>query len=100
MGKTVDLKKKANFSGVSFSLLLLIFVSLFAAMLTTAYTGLLETNVNSFGFPFAWKAIVSQRPVFQALSFVFDAAFWSALYLSVLLGIKNLIKRRLNGQYW
>ena len=94
MDKTIDLKE-LNFNHVPFSLIILIFVSLFAAALTTAYTGLLEIDSNHFGFPFAWKIIVSQEPFFQASDFVIDVVFWSALYSPVLAGLIILLKRRL-----
>ena len=71
----------------------LIFVSLFAAVLTTAYTGLLEIGSNHFGFPFAWKTIVSQESVFQVLGFIIDVVFWSVLFFGVLEGLIILLRR-------
>ena len=77
----------------SFFHLISIFILLFAAALTTAYTGLLEIGSNRFGFPFAWKTIGSQESVFQVFSFIIDVAFWSALYSSVLAGLTILLRR-------
>jgi hypothetical protein len=85
--------KEIIFNLVPFSIVILISVSLFAATLTTAYTGLLEIDSNCFGFPFAWKTIISQEPFFQAIGFVIDIIFWSALYSPILTGLIIQLKR-------
>ena len=94
MDKTIDLKG-LDFNHVSFSLLVVIFVSFFAAALTTAYTGLLKIDSNYFGFPFTWKIIISLEPVFQAFGFIIDVVFWSALYCAMLWAI-ILLRRQFN----
>lgn len=81
----------------SLSRLILVFIMLFAAALTTAYTGLLEIGSNRFGFPFAWKIRVSQESVFQVFDFIIDVAFWSVLYSSVLAGLTILLRQFRRG---
>ena len=93
MDNTISLKR-LDFNHVPLSLLIVIFVSVYVASLTVAYTGLLEISINHFGFPLAWKIILLQEPIFQTFSFIIDVGFWSALYYAMLWALIRL-KRQL-----
>ena len=93
MDNAINLKG-LGFNHVPLSLLITIFVLFFAAALTATYTGLLEITSNHFGFPLAWKIIISQEPIFQLFGFIIDVGFWSALYYAIV-GAIILLKKQL-----